>query len=78
VTSGSTVAGLVEKIVTSTPNTCRTLLVVLLVCGGVFGGLWLLRANLTAGPISITGRDAPSATTVCPAPSSESAVSCAR
>ncbi|WP_410632563.1 hypothetical protein [Amycolatopsis sp. cmx-4-83] len=51
------VVRLIEKIVTSTPNTLRTVLVILLVIGAVVGGLWLLRADFTAGPISITGRE---------------------
>ncbi|NBH07228.1 hypothetical protein [Amycolatopsis sp. SID8362] len=51
------VVGLIEKIITSTPNTLRTVLVILLVIGAVVGGLWLLRADFTAGPISITGRE---------------------
>ncbi len=53
----SNVVGLIEKIITSTPNTLRTVLVILLLIGAMVGGLWLLKANLTAGPISITGRE---------------------
>lgn len=56
---------LVEKIVTSTPNTCRTVLAIVLVLGVVIGGLWLLNANLTAGPISVTGRESHSAPPSC-------------
>lgn len=49
--------GLLEKIVTSTPNTMRTVVMILLVIGAIVGGLWLLKANLTAGPISVVGRE---------------------
>jgi hypothetical protein len=51
------VVWLIEKIITSTPNTLRTIMVILLLIGAVVGGLWLLNANLTAGPITITGRE---------------------
>jgi hypothetical protein len=56
--SGGTVIGLIEKIITSTPNTLRTVLAIVLVIGAVVFGLWVLKANLTAGPISVTSRDA--------------------
>ena len=55
--SSNNVIGLIEKIVTSTPNTLRTILMILLVIGALVGGLWLLKANMTAGPISITSRE---------------------
>ncbi len=55
--SSRTVIGLIEKIITSTPNTVRAVAVILLMIGAMVGGLWLLKANLTAGPISVVGRD---------------------
>jgi hypothetical protein len=61
----SNVIGLIEKIVTSTPNTLRAILLIVLLIGAVVGGLWLLKADLTAGPLSITGREASAAS---PAP----------
>ncbi|HEY3481138.1 MAG TPA: hypothetical protein VGL02_19780 [Streptomyces sp.] len=63
--SANSVIGLIEKIITSTPNTLRTVLVILLLIGAVVGGLWLLRANLTAGPITITGREAVASPVPC-------------
>lgn len=59
------VVGLIEKIITSTPNTLRTILVILLLIGAVVGGLWLLKANLTAGPITITGRETAASPVSC-------------
>lgn len=56
--SSKTVIGLIEKIITSTPNTARAVLAILLVIAALVTGLWLLKANLTAGPISVVGRDA--------------------
>jgi hypothetical protein len=55
------ITALIEKIITSTPNTLRTLLIVLLLIITVVGGLWLLRADVSVGPVSITGRQ-PAAT----------------
>lgn len=53
----SNITTLIEKIITSTSNTLRTLLIVVLLIAAVVGGLWLLRANLSVGPVSITGRE---------------------
>ncbi|WP_326957604.1 hypothetical protein [Amycolatopsis sp. NBC_01286] len=55
--SGGNVIGLIEKIVTSTPNTLRTVLAIVFVIVTVAFCLWVLKANLTAGPISVTGRE---------------------
>lgn len=61
--SSKSVVELLEKIVTSTPNTCRTVFAIVLVIGVVIVGLWVLNANLTAGPISVIGRNTPQAST---------------
>ncbi|MFF1608221.1 hypothetical protein ACFVYA_10610 [Amycolatopsis sp. NPDC058278] len=59
------IIGLIEKIITSTPNTLRTILITVLVIAAVVGGLWVLRANLTVGPVSVTGREVTSNSTSC-------------
>jgi hypothetical protein len=69
------IVALIEKIVSSTPNTLRTLLIALLLIAAVVGGLWLLRANLSVGPVSITGREPAAAPRQpCPATSPSAAV----
>lgn len=55
--SGTSMIGLIEKIITSTPNMLRTVAAIVLLLGAVIGGLWLLDANLTAGPVRIVGRE---------------------
>ncbi|MFE5565937.1 hypothetical protein ACFQ68_13205 [Amycolatopsis japonica] len=76
--SSKTVIGLIEKIITSTPNTVRAVLAILLMIAAVVSGLWLLKANLTAGPISVTGRETPAISQDCrPASQTTSGVSCA-
>lgn len=61
------IIGLIEKIITSTPNTLRTILLTVLLIGAVVGGLWLLQANLTVGPVSVTGRETAANSTPCDA-----------
>lgn len=69
------ITALIEKIITSTPNTLRTLLIMLLLIITVIGGAWLLRADLNVGPVSITGRQPPTTPQQpCPASASLPAV----
>ena len=61
--SSKNVFGLLEKIVTSTPNTVRALVIALLLIAAAAGSLWLLKADLTVGPVSVTGRETSEVTT---------------
>jgi hypothetical protein len=47
------IAGLLTTIVTSWPNTMRAVLCIVVMAAV----LWWLNADLSAGPVSITGRD---------------------
>uniref|UniRef100_UPI003F494048 hypothetical protein n=1 Tax=Amycolatopsis sp. CA-082387 TaxID=3239918 RepID=UPI003F494048 len=51
--------GLLEKIVTSTPNCVRAVASIVLLAVVAIGGLWLLNADLKVGPVDITGREHP-------------------
>ncbi|WP_337824678.1 hypothetical protein [Amycolatopsis sp. A1MSW2902] len=48
---------LLERIVTSTPNTVRAVAAIVVVIAVLGSTLWLLNADLTAGPVKVTGRE---------------------
>jgi hypothetical protein len=45
---------LLDRVITSTPNTVRVLVIIVVIVTVMVGGLWVLHANLTAGSVSIT------------------------
>jgi hypothetical protein len=53
----SSIVELLERIVTSTPNTVRAVAGIVVVITVIGGMLWLLNADLTAGPVTITGHE---------------------
>jgi len=65
-------AGLLTTIVTSWPNTIRTLVITVVVILVVAFVLWWLKADLTAGPVSVTGHDSHSAPVVSNSPHNDS------
>jgi uncharacterized protein GlcG (DUF336 family) len=58
---GGHLIGLLEKIVTSTPNCVRAVVSIVLLIAVVVGGLWLLNADLKVGPVGVTGRESSAA-----------------
>jgi hypothetical protein len=59
--AGGHMVGLIEKIVTSTPNCVRAVVSIMLLIAVMVAGLWLLNANLNLGPFGVTGRETPPA-----------------
>jgi hypothetical protein len=56
-TAPSNIVELLDRIVTSTPNTVRAVTGIVVVITVISGMLWLLNADLTAGPVTITGHE---------------------
>ncbi|MEV7046658.1 hypothetical protein [Amycolatopsis sp. NPDC051061] len=56
-TAPSNIVELLDRIITSTPNTVRAVVGIVVVITIISGMLWLLNADLTAGPVTITGHE---------------------
>lgn len=57
--AGGNLIGLIEKIITSTPNCVRAVVSIVLLVGVAVVGLWWLNADVRIGPFDLTGREAP-------------------
>jgi hypothetical protein len=77
--AGGHLIGLIEKIVTSTPNCVRAVVSIMLLIAIVVAGLWLLNANVKFGPFGVTGRESPTANAIndCPDSSTNRLTRCA-